>query len=333
MVKKVTKKIVISFLILLALASLLLLLIRLSIYLNTDTTSSVYYEDELSLTPFPLGVNPATKTIVEQPEVETYYVRYVASNHTAPRIRQSWFSQMASIIEKSPLYQNLASPTTRTAVIWSGERHEQVATNFARLFDWDQAQTDDFITMVQSNSPGLTEGIFYPGKYNLDAYTAPSTAALAITERFQSEVLLRYPNEISAVVPLEEILVIASLIEREAYDFEDMRVISGVIWNRLFIGMPLQIDATLQYVRGQKGNNRAWWPIPKSKDKFIESPYNTYLNPGLPPTPIANPSIDAIIAALNPRQTNCLFYLHDETGKLFCSENYEDHLKNISDNL
>ena len=85
-----------------------------------------------------------------------------------------------------------------------------------------------------------------------------------------------------------------------------MRLISGIIHNRLKIGMPLQIDATLQYITGQSNN---WWPVPRSEDKEIDSPFNTYQNKGLPPLPIATPSKDAIRAALNPAKTDCLYYL------------------------
>ena len=106
-----------------------------------------------------------------------------------------------------------------------------------------------------------------------------------------------------------------------------MRYISGVIWNRLFIDMPLQIDATLQYARGTPGNNRTWWPVPVPRDKYIDSPYNTYQNIGLPPEPISNPSVDAIIAALNPRATDCLFYFHDTHGNFHCTATYEEHVE------
>ena len=105
-----------------------------------------------------------------------------------------------------------------------------------------------------------------------------------------------------------------------------MRLISGIIRNRLEIGMPLQIDATLQYIRGDEDN---WWPVPRSEDKKIESPYNTYQNVGLPPTPIATPGEDAIKAALNPLDTDCLFYLHDSRGNIHCSTTYEQHKKNV----
>ena len=90
--------------------------------------------------------------------------------------------------------------------------------------------------------------------------------------------------------------------------------------------MSLDIDATLQYVKGTEEN---WWPQVESKDKFIDSPYNTYKNTGLPPHPIANPGLAAISAALNPLTTSCLYYLHDKYGRIHCSPSYAGHKTNI----
>jgi UPF0755 protein len=127
-------------------------------------------------------------------------------------------------------------------------------------------------------------------------------------------------------VNIPEIITIASLIQREAAGKSDMRLISGIIHNRLETGMSLQIDATLQYVRGREGN---WWPVPRPEDKKIDSLFNTYMYGGLPPAPIATPSKDAIRAALNPMRTDCIFYLHDKRGNIHCSTNYEKHKQNI----
>jgi UPF0755 protein len=119
---------------------------------------------------------------------------------------------------------------------------------------------------------------------------------------------------------------IASIIQREAAGKQDMNLISGVIWNRLFKGMSLDMDATLQYAKGTSTN---WWPQVASKDKNIVSPFNTYQNKGLPPTAISEPSIDAIKAAMNPAKTDCLFYLHDNYRNIHCTVTYAAHVENI----
>ena len=160
----------------------------------------------------------------------------------------------------------------------------------------------------------------------VDSNINPTEVAFLVNEKFTTEILNKYNQSIADKVPLNNALIIASLLEREAYDFSDMRLISGIIWNRLFIDMPLQLDATLQYARGSKTNESKWWPIPRSSDKFLNSPYNTYKNTGLPPTPIANPSIEAIVAALNPEATDCMFYFHDQKGGFHCTETYKEHV-------
>jgi UPF0755 protein len=91
--------------------------------------------------------------------------------------------------------------------------------------------------------------------------------------------------------------------------------------------MNLQLDATLQYAKAQKSPIAgSWWPQVVPKDKYINSPYNTYLHAGLPPTPIASPSVAAVLAALNPVNTPCLFYFHDRNGNFHCTDTYAAHV-------
>ncbi len=291
-----------------------------------DTYTNVV-EPDITLPPFPLGVNPEMKTITEQPELDSYITDYVASNHTAPRRAHSFAMLLRAQLEQFTWYQQLATPSRRVAVIWSGDRHEQVTQHFRTLLGWNTEEAAEFTNLIQASILDIEEGMFFPGRYIFDLPTTPEIAAFTINQRFLTEVQLRYTPEIEAAISLADALTIASLIEREAYDFEDMRIISGVIWNRLFIDMPLQLDATLQYVRGKPGSNRTWWPIPRPADKFIDSSYNTYQNTGLPPGPIASPSLDAIIAALNPKATDCLFYFHTNDGSFYCTETYEEHVQ------
>ena len=104
-----------------------------------------------------------------------------------------------------------------------------------------------------------------------------------------------------------------------------MRLVSGIIWNRIFAGMNLQLDSTLQYAKATKQSTALWWPPVSPHDKYIKSPYNTYLNNGLPPTPIASPSVEAVLAALNPVKTDCFFYFSDAQGNFHCSQTYQQH--------
>lgn len=274
--------------------------------------------------PFPVGVDPKSESIVERPNVESFYRTYVYTNGRGFSQSKNWLERFAHKIALMPWYQNLASLSSRTLVIYAGERKEEVAQNFARILKWSNEEQSLFLNLISSDNPEIPEGKFYPGRYVVGVDAGPEEVAQLVYERFVSEILTRYSSEVEMVVPIEDALTIASLLEREAYDFTDMRFISGIIWNRLFIGMPLQIDATLQYARASAVGG-SWWAPPRPRDKSIDSPFNTYLYEGLPVFPIANPSIEAVLAALNPRITDCMYYFHDDNGGFHCSVTYKEH--------
>lgn len=275
---------------------------------------------------FPVSVNPGTKKIVEDPLIDWYVRQHLSLNVDEPRHRQFMdraFSEFAQLA----IVQQLASPVSRTLVVYPGERREEVVKHFGDILRWDTAEREAFSTRVVAELPALSDGKFFPGRYVVPKDADPDTVADLILAEFSHEVLARYDANVESVVPLNDALTIASLLEREAYDFNDMRIISGIIWNRLFIDMPLQLDATLQYARGSRPSETKWWPKVVPADKYINSPFNTYQEAGLPPSPIANPSLESIVAALNPRETDCLFYFHATDGTFYCSPTYEGHVE------
>lgn len=296
----------------------------------TEVTETIELNEnkESAPTPFPLSVNPETKTITEDPTVNTFLDTYLAYEAVRP-VRQSWWHQLTRNLSRQGWYQGLASPMTRILVIWPGDRKEEVVASFGSILGWNNEERATFAALITSGTPTLADGTFFPGRYVTDKDATPEVVALLLQERFATEVKARYPEEIERVIPLADALIVASLLEREAYEFSQMRDISGVIWNRLFSGMPLQLDATLQYAKGNRVGERGWWPVVRPDDKFIDSPYNTYQNEGLPPAPIANPSAAAILAALNPTRTDCFFYFHDDDGNMYCSESYEEHVDKL----
>ena len=275
--------------------------------------------------PFPVGIDPARKRIVENPEAEAYFNEYVLEDASVAGVRTSWVRRVLSQLAMSGLYQNLASPTSRILVILSGERKEEVAEHFGSILGWDKAGRREFMERVASSSPELSEGKFAPHTYMMARGASPAEVSELVTSQFQKDILSRYATSTAEIVPLADALTIASLLEREGRDFDDMRHISGIIWNRLFGGMRLQIDATLQYAKGSK-LTEPWWPQVLPADKQIASVFNTYKHIGLPPAPIANPSTEAILAALNPKSTDCMYYFHDADSAFHCSATYEEHV-------
>ncbi len=276
--------------------------------------------------PFPVSVDPIAQTITQEDLLNNQVVETLAINDERP---DTLSEKIVAFFYRKEWYQNLASPVSRVVVIWPGERKEEVVQYTGDVLRWNNSERAAFSSLVSGSEPSLSEGKFYPGQYVAHREATPEEVATLINDKFDTDVLSRYTTEVASKVPLEDALTIASLLEREASDFENMRQISGVIWNRLFIDMPLQLDATLQYAKAGTKGEKTWWPVPKPADKYLKSPYNTYANVGLPPGPIANPSAAAVLAALNPHPTDCLFYFHDRNEGYHCSVTYEEHVRKL----
>lgn len=172
------------------------------------------------------------------------------------------------------------------------------------------------------------EGSLYPETYFVPStYTAQEL--IALMRKTFTEVTQPLAEQIEASeLTLEEILILASILEREANSPESMGLVSGILQNRLNINMPLQADATIEYVLetplgelppGQLANEL----------RELDSPYNTYLYTGLPPTPIGNPGFEAITAVLNPTESEYFYYVTGNDGSFYYAETYNQHLQNI----
>jgi UPF0755 protein len=272
--------------------------------------------------PFPVSVYPAEKKIVDNPAVDAMFANQNSGLSAAVANAGDFLDELAVAIGSSPWYEALAASDLRFITIEPGYRKEQIAAAFGKALGWSSATQKTFLAEA-TTTPGLPDGTFSPDTYAVGLGTTPQEALSLTNEKFSQSILARYATSTQAIVPLSQALTIASMIERETSDPAEMRLISGIIWNRIFDGMNLQIDATVQYA---KGTSKNWWPQLTSKDKYIKSPYNTYQNVGLPPAPISNPGVAAVIAALNPVPTQCLFYFHDSSGGFHCSATYAAHV-------
>lgn len=168
---------------------------------------------------------------------------------------------------------------------------------------------------LSSRPPGADlEGYLFPDTYSLDKSSTPADLVKAQLERFGSVFtpdMRAAAGQASAARPaesVENIVILASLVERETNRSADRPNACSVYYNRLKQGMPLQVDATILYALG------VWKKDVTFDDLKVDSPYNTYTHPGLPPGPIANPGEAAIKACLNPSTTNYLFYFTDKNG-------------------
>ncbi len=277
--------------------------------------------------PFPVSVDANTKSIVPNPEADALFANNASQLAAAADEVSYIFDWIASVIGNTALYQSLASADGHIITVRAGMRKEQILSQLTSALNWTPDQQQQFLVAEQAQTPGIPDGTFTAGTYVVNSTMTPQNVAALMSLAFNKSILLHYSTTTQQHVPLATALTVASLIEREAKDTNDMRQISGIIWNRLFSGMNLQIDATLQYAKGQNQKSGWWWSTVVPKDKYVKSPYNTYLHPGLPPGPIANPSVAAVLAALNPVDTDCIFYFHDKNGNFHCTKTYADHVK------
>jgi len=211
-------------------------------------------------------------------------------------------------------------------IIKEGYRKEQIGEIFVKEFGWSDEKYDEFIKET-NNISALDEGIFFPDTYLIPVDESPSDIVKRLYTRFNEKFEPFSKEAINQNIKWTTLIKIASLVEREAGGEIDMPLVAGILWNRLLQEMKLDIDATIQYARGDKGDG--WWAPISVADKKINSPYNTYMYKGLPPHPIANPGIDAISAVLYPEKTDCLYYLHDSSREIHCAKDYESHKENI----
>lgn len=192
-------------------------------------------------------------------------------------------------------------------------------------FDW----ANKFSFLVSKPENLSLEGYLFPDTYRFFASSSP----LEVTEKM----LLNFEKKLSKEMlqeinrrgkSIHQIITMASIIEKEAPIFnqsnsDDAKLISGIFWKRLEIGMALQSDATLSYILENKK------PAHNESELKTNSPYNTYLYPGLPPGPICNPGLIAIEAAIYPEKSDYLYFLTPLDGsRVHYAKNYQEHLNN-----
>ncbi|AHF07439.1 endolytic transglycosylase MltG [Desulfitobacterium metallireducens] len=179
-----------------------------------------------------------------------------------------------------------------------------------------------FLQGIPQDSHRL-DGFLFPDTYFLDKKTTPHTAIDLLLQRFQKELTAEVQTQLQGMnLSIRDWVNLSSLVEKEAVQETDRPIIAGVLMNRLDRKMPLQVDATIQYILG----------TPKAKlynkDLQIESPYNTYLHNGLPPGPIASPGHASLNAVLHPEKSDYLFYLAKSDGYHVFAKTFAEHLEN-----
>ncbi len=224
-------------------------------------------------------------------------------------------------------------------VIPEGLRVEQVTDRLAQAGVVDRAAFAAALEAAAESAVGGALAAQRPAGASLEGYLFPSAYAFPLEASAEDALrlmLLRLDDSLTPELreqisasgrSLHEILTIASIIEREVVEDAERALVAAVIWNRLDLKMPLQMDSTVQYAVGTAAE---WWKRELTAlDLAVESAYNTYYVAGLPPTPIASPGLASIIAAANPASVPYLFFVARGDGTHAFSVTYEEHQANV----
>jgi len=173
-----------------------------------------------------------------------------------------------------------------------------------------------FINYCQKNK---LEGYLFPDTYEIKPGEKLKNIVQEMVDNFNRKLTFKLRKKIKEEKKtIPEIITMASLVEKEAKTSKDRKIIAGILWKRLEYNMPLQVDATINYLK--RGNGRIY-----KKDLDINSPYNTYKYLGLPPGPICNPGMESIMAAIYPEKSDYFYYLSGRDGKIYFSRTLKEH--------
>lgn len=178
----------------------------------------------------------------------------------------------------------------------------------------------DFAFLEPLEDDTILDGYLFPDTYRVFADSSPESVVRRMLLNFDRRLTEDIRREIARQNrTLHDVLTLASIVQAES-PIDDMPSVAGVFWNRLEINMPLESDATVNYVLGTKKLQ------PTFADTRVDNPYNTYRRPGLPPGPIGNPGLDAIRATLDPDEHDYFFFLHKPTRETVFSRTFAEHL-------
>ena len=230
--------------------------------------------------------------------------------------------------------------SAKTITIREGLRAEEVAHLLAveGLADQeefiglvrDDAFNYDFLRDRPDTAPKTLEGFLFPDTYQFAVNISTTALIDTMLQNFDRRVTIEMRQQaLDSGLTLFQALTLASIVEREAVVAEERPIIASVYLNRLRRGIYLEADPTVQYAKGYDAQNDRWWPALTLEElRTVDSSFNTFIHPGLPPGPICSPGLASIEAVLNPAQTEYLFFLAKGDGTHAFATTYEEHLEN-----
>lgn len=246
-----------------------------------------------------------------------------------------WFKVVARLTGNASLKAGLYSfekPLYTYSVL---QRVSDGFTNveYVRITIPEGLSVEQIAEVAHKALPGFSTKKFIIAAKQKEGYLFPETYLVLpnITEdeliRMMSDTYKRKTRSLQSEIaafgkPERDIVIMASILEEEGNTTESRQMISDILWRRIKIGMPLQVDATFLYINGKKTFDLT------KEDLRSTSPYNTYMYKGLPPGPISNPGLDSLQASLRPTKSEYWYYLSDKNGGMHYAETYNEHLEN-----
>lgn len=323
--------------VLLLIPLIIIILVSTVFFINSNKTTknnkNVYFTVEKGASLNKIGMELKEKGIINS---QLYFKVYAKSNGYEKKIKAGNYILKPNISIKELLIK-FESPRSDYVVVTVPEGYTfyQIADKLESL---NLADKETFLNIKLSEisqnnfiSPGSKvyyelEGYLFPETYFIPFETSELNIAKIMYNQFEKVFTEEYRERTKELeLSIEEVITIASLIEKEAAKDEERKTISGVIYNRIKKGMPLQIDASVIYAitKGERTLEKVY-----NKDLAVKSGFNTYNSKGIPAGPIASPGKPSIEAALYPEENDYLYYVLGEDGHVF-SRTYEEHKKNI----
>lgn len=227
-------------------------------------------------------------------------------------------------------------PEELWVTIPEGLRREEIAERVITSLEMSGSQEDTFRRQFLAESEDI-EGMLFPDTYLFPREVTASKVIAAMKSTFDKRVDQNMRSTITKRgYTLSQVVTLASLVERESKNKtpDERPLIAGIFYNRLKLGMPLQVDATVQYAlastKCKSGNvDCDWWPTILRADYEFKHPYSTYTNNGLPPSAIANPGLTSLKAAVEPKESDYLYYIHEDDGTPHYAKTLAEHNENV----
>lgn len=337
------------------------LFISIAIFLAYQWYSSAIFTENISAEDIQFTVKPGDNLLTIASDLEKSGVIsseqalriYVRLNNITANIKAGQYSiaKGTNVPNVIKIFEEGTFKASIGVTIPEGMRYEQIAdllasefssssdaTNFIKSefldicanpdkYDFD-LETENILTKYKPSGNPL-RGLLFPDTYRFDFDSSAKIVVQTLVKNFEKRVIENgitdenlYKNQ-KSLKSVYEVISLASIIEKEAGNDPDRPLVSGIFHNRLAANFPLQSDITIHFIKNDDDTFISF------ADTKIQSPYNTYLYAGVTPTPINNPGISSIKAALNPQKTEYFYFIYDANGKMYYAKTFAEHEENV----